>query len=633
MKHTDFAAHLREIEELEDTERTSDAPSGQRVLDVQRTAGNQAVNALVVQAKLMVGKAADPAEHEADLRADHVLAALTHGQGTSARRSSDEDHGPDPLGGLDVSTETESEIDKQRGGGQKVPTEVRSAFGADSAALDSVRVHTDVHADRLSQSLQAKAFTTGKDIFFRQGTYNPASSDGKELLAHELSHVVQQGGDVQRRTVRRRIEPSTQYIFDEMSKKTTGKEDKKTFFKTPAYLRVKTDLDEYVQKQDTKDRKWKEAKLKSIDDNIAKWMADKKIQADASEDHKNRKEAMLWLVPRIQAEYTMMAKVTPGQQRGSGKSDSGGMNSVEVGVKTTKSIGTSKSKTGVFKAPPKGYKAWDAPAANASGIDMDDAQFTERAVASSAVAKLMGSDVIADTVKATRGGQKGYMMEQAKGVQPKGEKKIRPQNKMEANSWSDCVQTQSPGYGIDEKGPFKTEMVVNKIDWKDSRLQEQLVELQLLDAITGQVDRHASNYFVDQGPGKETKVKGIDPDLSFGKDKDVDQIKAATTVGVAPDKSMEELPPICTTSTAKRILAMTETDLRALLGSTLSRDELLAAIKRLQKVQAHLKQLMSDMCVFDSFEEEDENFRLNRFTEKNSYIGRDRYFQYRNANG
>src|SRR5262249_34009533 len=56
----------------------------------------------------------------------------------------------------------------------------------------SVRVHTDAGADGLNRSLSAKAFTTGRDIYFRQGEYNPGGSGGRELLAHELTHVVQQ---------------------------------------------------------------------------------------------------------------------------------------------------------------------------------------------------------------------------------------------------------------------------------------------------------------------------------------------------------------------------------------------------------------------------------------------------------
>ena len=64
-------------------------------------------------------------------------------------------------------------------------------MGAD---FSGVRVHTDTQSDQLNRSIQAKAFTTGQDVFFRSGEYNPGSKGGQELIAHELTHVVQQNG-------------------------------------------------------------------------------------------------------------------------------------------------------------------------------------------------------------------------------------------------------------------------------------------------------------------------------------------------------------------------------------------------------------------------------------------------------
>lgn len=86
-------------------------------------------------------------------------------------------------------------IDGARAGGSPLPESVRaemgSRFGVDFAP---VRVHADGQADLLNRSVQATAFTTGTDIFFSRGTYDPNSSAGRELLAHELTHVVQQSG-------------------------------------------------------------------------------------------------------------------------------------------------------------------------------------------------------------------------------------------------------------------------------------------------------------------------------------------------------------------------------------------------------------------------------------------------------
>jgi Domain of unknown function (DUF4157) len=99
-----------------------------------------------------------------------------------------------------ASDEVERSIESARGGGHALDHSVRAkmepAFGAD---FGGVRIHTDARADGLSTALSARAFATGNDIFFRQGQYDPGSSNGRELLAHELTHVVQQtGGGVQR---------------------------------------------------------------------------------------------------------------------------------------------------------------------------------------------------------------------------------------------------------------------------------------------------------------------------------------------------------------------------------------------------------------------------------------------------
>ena len=86
-----------------------------------------------------------------------------------------------------VSPELEQAIQQARGRGQPLGSKVRarmeSAFGAD---FSGVRVHTNAEADALSRSLNACAFTTGRDIFFRQGAYNLGSSGGRELLEHTL---------------------------------------------------------------------------------------------------------------------------------------------------------------------------------------------------------------------------------------------------------------------------------------------------------------------------------------------------------------------------------------------------------------------------------------------------------------
>lgn len=102
--------------------------------------------------------------------------------------------GVGPAGGP-VDDDLQSRILKERGRGlpleRGVAQQMGGALGAD---FGGVKVHTDSTSDKLNRSLNAEAFTLGNDLFFRSGAYNPGSSSGKHLLAHELTHVVQQGG-------------------------------------------------------------------------------------------------------------------------------------------------------------------------------------------------------------------------------------------------------------------------------------------------------------------------------------------------------------------------------------------------------------------------------------------------------
>jgi hypothetical protein len=93
----------------------------------------------------------------------------------------------------DAAPDVERTIESSRGAGHALDNGVHAQMGqAFNADFSGVRVHTDAAADGLNQSLSARAFTTGQDIYFRQGEYSPGSSGGRELLAHELTHVVQQ---------------------------------------------------------------------------------------------------------------------------------------------------------------------------------------------------------------------------------------------------------------------------------------------------------------------------------------------------------------------------------------------------------------------------------------------------------
>lgn len=70
---------------------------------------------------------------------------------------------------------------------------MESCFDTD---FSTVRIHADSNAVQLSNNLNAQAFTVGNNIYFNEGKFQPDSSEGKHLLAHELTHVIQQKNNV-----------------------------------------------------------------------------------------------------------------------------------------------------------------------------------------------------------------------------------------------------------------------------------------------------------------------------------------------------------------------------------------------------------------------------------------------------
>lgn len=110
-----------------------------------------------------------------------------------------------------ASTHLSSRIEGSKGKGSRLPNntlrEMNNSFGVD---FSHVSIHTDDEAKQMSRELSAQAFTYGSDVYFNSGKYDTNSLAGKELLAHELTHVVQQKGEVIQRQ-------ETGGIFDSVS--------------------------------------------------------------------------------------------------------------------------------------------------------------------------------------------------------------------------------------------------------------------------------------------------------------------------------------------------------------------------------------------------------------------------------
>ncbi len=231
-------------EEASNLRRTSLAPGRMNVGDMlalQGLAGNRAVSGLLgqphaapVQFKMTVGAAQDAYEQEADHTADQVMrmqdtslqreagseeedtlslqreAELEEDETIALQREAMPDEEEEPIqmaragaanmDSFEVGEGLEGQIQSSKGGGSPLSSDLRAfmepRFGADFSA---VRLHSGSESEQMNQAVSARAFTTGSDIYLGQGAGDLGSSEGIRLLAHELTHTIQQGAVTQKK--------------------------------------------------------------------------------------------------------------------------------------------------------------------------------------------------------------------------------------------------------------------------------------------------------------------------------------------------------------------------------------------------------------------------------------------------
>lgn len=164
-------------------------------------------NTHLLQPKLTVGSTDDEHEKEAD-RVAEVVMRMPEGRSSSVANPSQsvgasllQRKSTQPGSAVEAPAVVQQSL---RSGSQTLPASTRSffepRFGHD---LSNVQVHTDATANDASKAVHARAFTVGNHIVFRQGEYQPDSQSGRQLLAHELTHVLQQRGSDTSNTLRR----------------------------------------------------------------------------------------------------------------------------------------------------------------------------------------------------------------------------------------------------------------------------------------------------------------------------------------------------------------------------------------------------------------------------------------------
>lgn len=151
----------------------------------------------LIQSKLTVGKSNDKYEKQADAVAGSIIRMPQNN--FAHQKTSPETITPfiqaKSETAVTVSNSVSNKISSSQGSGSSIDSNTQSfmssRFGND---FSDVKIHTDNEAIQMNRELNAKAFTTGNNIYFNEGQYQPDTDTGKHLLAHELTHTLQQNG-------------------------------------------------------------------------------------------------------------------------------------------------------------------------------------------------------------------------------------------------------------------------------------------------------------------------------------------------------------------------------------------------------------------------------------------------------
>jgi hypothetical protein len=246
------------------------------ILALQRRIGNQAVQRImksgIVQAGLNISQPNDKYEKEADAAADKVM-KMSEPQVQRQNEEEEEEETVQtkpvgeqitPLvqrqpeeeeeemlqakadrGGFEVGEAFGSQLKDAASEGQTMHQRERAYFEPRfGVGFSGVRIHTGSKAQQLARSINAQAFTHGSDIYFGAGKYNPYSAEGRHLMAHELTHTIQQSGTNISRQENKKEEkekPRDKAI------KAAGKAAVKTFFKTKLGEKFKLKLMKFAK--------------------------------------------------------------------------------------------------------------------------------------------------------------------------------------------------------------------------------------------------------------------------------------------------------------------------------------------------------------------------------------------------
>jgi hypothetical protein len=588
-----------------------------------------------VQRKLIVGPTDDPAEHDADRFADQLLGALGGGDHDDLQRGSRirrrVEVGAEG-GGLDDSLA--QSVEAEASGGLPLAPALRTRIERATAVdLGAVRVHPD---SDVAPRIGASAFTHGSHIHFAAGRYQPESSSGVALIAHEVGHVVQQGGaprisrmwDIDKYDAE--IPKHKGWLIQDQIR-----DDIKRYFavvkKYPKRFKTRQDADQAFTDASAEARRIidiirsqadiyrkglvheadqlvkdspEEQDLRGRVRNVAKFF---NYLAGPADDELRAKhhDAVMPLLVGGSGERTLGEKDRRGRAI-SGAAQGGvntlGMATYAVGGRTV-----------------TGYTKMDRPNVSdpggVSGISVDEAKMSLRSVATYKVSELLNLGLVPETALLHEEGKTGQLMAEAHGSPGQGlmpGDEFGPKNDAMRNQVQKLLdRLEKPGLTAEEKKAIIKQMgvvananhgltiindriyelgsVVADFDWWDPVLQRQLNALQFFDLLVGHADRHSGNYIVDFDPADVNRrvrgIKGIDNDDTWGKE------MTAARMG-STQFSKTPMPNLVDVKTAVKFLLADWNQIRAILVQfTMTPLEIAAAQGRFTALQAHIRTL------------------------------------------
>lgn len=461
---------------------------------LMRAAANMADDAMNADASshsgVKVGPADDAFEREANANSQLVTGnALAHESAAPGNVQRKED-GAGAQGG-NVSADFAESLQGERGRGSALPQETQAQMGAGLGAdFSGVRVHNNATSDSLNRSINARAFTTGSDVFFRAGEYDPKSKGGQQTLAHELTHVVQQGGAQQQ--VQRMIS-SAKFKKDTKLFGRKGKSGNDFANMVQAVAMYEGPLANAAPAAKIKH-------LTSLLNAIDAWLANRAQGKSSRRNHAvSLRNEVATELQNIKNQMPV-AKSSDFEDPNVAQAEDGkygeAMNTLDeitynFGMDKNEEGEDVKVEGGSFTAVFKENLAVDPLTGKhrGAGIPGNNPEFAKRNLAMAALDKLLGANVIPRTFLAKHNKKEGFIMEKVEG------KTARQMNN-------------------DDKKALKDAMALPQV-------RRSLSNLYLLDMICAQVDRHPGNFVIEMEGGVIKGVKGIDNDLAFGKDVDL----------------------------------------------------------------------------------------------------------------